>query len=340
MVQVPTGRSRVFVGSSVEGLSIAYAVQENLEYDSEVTVWSQGTFEPSQTTIESLDKEIDHFDFALFVFTSDDVTRIRGQHFSAVRDNVLFELGLAIGRLGRQRSIILMPRENDPIRLPTDLLGVAPVTYNPLRSDGNMAAALGPACNQMRRTVAQHGPRARTAAQSGSSAAPTPVTSESLHELRKHFSEALAEQNQRIDSAFKAFDTSLKSGLPIDNNSRSPSPKEALRIVITDIFSRDARTLLGLLCRAHITTEQFETLSHSSHAGPALMELTNAGFLIPVQGLDSKGSRVAAYYLPPGLADLLQQLATDLPASGTAAVRHMMLDLHKAGFDALRDDKS
>lgn len=146
-------RPSVFVGSSVEGLEVAYAVQENLDHDAEVTVWSQGIFEPSRTTLETLEKQLSRFDFAIFVFSPDDLLQIRGKEFSAVRDNVIFELGLATGKLGRDRSYILMPRTAAEIRLPTDLLGITPFTFNPSRSDKNIVAALGPACSQLNRLM-------------------------------------------------------------------------------------------------------------------------------------------------------------------------------------------
>lgn len=142
-------KPRVFIGSSIEGLNVAYAVQQNLLHEAEVTVWDQGVFELSRTTMESLTKALSDSDFAIFVFSPDDLVRIRDLTTSAVRDNVLFEFGLFIGKLGRERVFFLVPSVGD-LHLPTDLLGVTPGRYESTRTDGSMQAATGAACHQMR----------------------------------------------------------------------------------------------------------------------------------------------------------------------------------------------
>ncbi len=43
--------------------------------------------------------------------TLDDVVNFRGENRPAVRDNVLFELGLAMGRLGRERVFYMLPEK-------------------------------------------------------------------------------------------------------------------------------------------------------------------------------------------------------------------------------------
>lgn len=143
-------KPKLFIGSSVEGLSIAYAVQSNLEHEAEVTVWSQGIFDLSQSSLESLVAVLGKSDFGIFVFTPDDIAIIRGESKKVARDNVLFELGLFIGKLGKKRCFILTPR-GEELSLPTDLLGLTPAEYEPNRTDSNFEAATGPACQSMRR---------------------------------------------------------------------------------------------------------------------------------------------------------------------------------------------
>lgn len=150
-------RPRVFVGSSTESLDVAYAIQENLQHDAEVTVWPQGIFEPSQTVLRSLIQVLDNSDFGVFVFTPDDRLRFRKRTQSAVRDNVVFELGLFAGKLGSERTFIVVPDGVTDLRIPTDLTGVTPGNYDSSRRDKNMQAALGPFCNQVRRALKRRG---------------------------------------------------------------------------------------------------------------------------------------------------------------------------------------
>lgn len=142
-------KPRVFIGSSVEGLKVAYAVQQNLLHEAEVTVWDQGIFELSRTTIESLTKALSDSDFAVFVFSPDDLVKLRNAESPSVRDNVLFEFGLFVGKLGRERVFFLVPNGGE-LHLPTDLLGITPGKYETDRSDNSFQAATGAACHQIR----------------------------------------------------------------------------------------------------------------------------------------------------------------------------------------------
>lgn len=145
-------KQRVFVGSSTEGLEIAHAVQSNLEPEAEVRIWSQDVFRPGEHVLESLLRQTGDSDFGVFVFAPDDIVEIRNSEQLTVRDNVVFELGLCIGRLGAKRSFILLPKSSN-LRIPSDLLGVNTATFDPNRSDEDLVAALGPACTKIRKAL-------------------------------------------------------------------------------------------------------------------------------------------------------------------------------------------
>lgn len=95
-------------------------------------------------------------DFAIFVFTPDDLATIRDQKKLIVRDNVLFELGLFIGTLGKQRCFIVKPRDAE-LHFPTDLLGLTPADYDGNRSDSDLASAVNHPCVLIKKEVADLG---------------------------------------------------------------------------------------------------------------------------------------------------------------------------------------
>jgi len=150
-------RPALFVGSSSEGLQIAEAVQVALDQVCEVELWTQGTFGLMQGALESLVMALPRFDFDLLVLTADDLTVSRGSEKAAARDNVLFELGLFIGSLGRDRTFMLYDRTNKP-ELPSDLAGITAATFAP-HTSGNLQAALGAPCANIRSSVERLGIR-------------------------------------------------------------------------------------------------------------------------------------------------------------------------------------
>lgn len=144
-------KCRIFIGSSTEGLPVARKLQASLAADLEVEIWNQGTvFGLGTATLEALENAVDDYDFGLFVFTPDDELMSRGSSKPVARDNVVFELGLFAGRLGRRRAFVVRPK-GDAVALPSDLAGISTATYNP--ATRSLAAAVEPACESIRAAV-------------------------------------------------------------------------------------------------------------------------------------------------------------------------------------------
>jgi hypothetical protein len=69
-----------------------------------------------------------------------------------VRDNVILELGMFIGRLGTERSFIIRPHRSNELHLPSDLAGVNVGYYDPSRKD-NLKSALNSVCQQIKNAI-------------------------------------------------------------------------------------------------------------------------------------------------------------------------------------------
>jgi predicted nucleotide-binding protein len=147
---------RVFIISSAEALPIARAIENAFDHDPfHITVWTDGVFKASWYPVESLEQQLDNSDFAIAIASPDDVVESRGKSADVARDNVIFELGLFIGRLGRKRSFLLEPR-GEEVKLPSDLSGITTIAYKP--AIGKEPVSVGPACNKMRDIINDLGP--------------------------------------------------------------------------------------------------------------------------------------------------------------------------------------
>lgn len=149
-------RIKVFIMSSVEALPIVDLLIKQFSHDPFLAVaWKNGVFRASNYTLDELEVQLDDSDFAIAVAHQDDAVITRGDEWPTVRDNVVFELGMFMGRLGRRRAFLMEPRHAD-LKLPSDLAGMTtiPYRYEPGRDAEHVIA---PACARLRELIMASG---------------------------------------------------------------------------------------------------------------------------------------------------------------------------------------
>ena len=146
-----TEKPRIFLGSSGKQEKLLKALTRGLETVAHVEPWTT-SFNPGTTTLQRLIDLSREVDFAAFVFARDDWTTDSapasespepGQ--ASPRDNVVFEAGLFGSALGMRRTFIL---HANGAKLPSDLLGLTSVRYDPATSASEMRSV-----NQKLRTA-------------------------------------------------------------------------------------------------------------------------------------------------------------------------------------------
>src|SRR5262252_8746199 len=134
-------KPRVFLGSSGQQEKLLQALTRGLKDIADVDPWTTA-FNPGVSTLERLVELTREVDFAAFVFAQDDWTTRGGSPDAtsgeaAPRDNVVFEAGLFGGALGIRRTFILHAHGS---KLPTDLLGLTSVRYDPAAGSAEVRA--------------------------------------------------------------------------------------------------------------------------------------------------------------------------------------------------------
>ncbi len=89
----------MFIMSSVEGLSVANEIQAGLQHDVLATVWPNGVFRACGYPLESLETAVAESDFGVAIALFEDIVETSlGDRKPTIRDNVLFEPSMFIGR--------------------------------------------------------------------------------------------------------------------------------------------------------------------------------------------------------------------------------------------------
>jgi len=114
-------KTRIFIGSSKEGLDVADYIKSQLISEFDCFLWTDDIFKYNISFLDTLLKEASLFDFGILVATKDDYSSIRDKIFETPRDNVIFEFGLFIGRLGPSRAFLI---QEINAKLPNDMLGI------------------------------------------------------------------------------------------------------------------------------------------------------------------------------------------------------------------------
>lgn len=120
-------KPRIFIGSSTEGLEIANRIKTFFSPDYECFIWNDGIFQCNESFLDTLVKSASLFDFGFMVFSADDKSVVRDENFESPRDNILFEYGLFLGRVGLDRAFVIA---ENTAKIPTDMLGITQTRYD------------------------------------------------------------------------------------------------------------------------------------------------------------------------------------------------------------------
>ncbi len=145
---------------SAEALPIARAFRIGLSRDAQVVLWNdEMVFAPGGYPIEALEEQVNGADFGIALAEPDDLQISRDKKSAVPRDNVIFELGFFMSRLGRHRTILLVPQSAD-VKLPSDFKGLTPLPYDACADPKELSTALGPSIDKILTVVAHLNVRA------------------------------------------------------------------------------------------------------------------------------------------------------------------------------------
>ena len=141
-------KPRVFIGCSSEALATAEIVKDKLKIVADCQLWNEGFLESNISPLESLSEASVLFDFAILLASPDDAQLKREKLELIARDNIIFEFGLYLGKLGKNRAYFIKERNLD---LPSDLFGITLDQYKTVSTEPGKT--LDEVCNDITRRI-------------------------------------------------------------------------------------------------------------------------------------------------------------------------------------------
>jgi len=141
-------RPTIFIASSDEALPIARAVKEQFAKHTGVDIWNENIFTVNRNYLDTLLNRASYYEYFIAVFAPDDVVTRRKKLVQVTRDNVIFEFGLFLGRLGPNRAFLIL---QEGVDLFSDWSGIEIARFP--KGKANEIPAVGAACDKIRRQM-------------------------------------------------------------------------------------------------------------------------------------------------------------------------------------------
>lgn len=135
-------KPKIFISSSAKGMEFVNALTEKLSKAADPIVWSANELSLSGNIIEKLNEYIEESNYGVFFIAPDELSENNDGHINIVKENILFELGLWLGKKGKDSMVIVAPDNIKNNIFPSDIKILKNKYYSVNKNDLNKKGAV------------------------------------------------------------------------------------------------------------------------------------------------------------------------------------------------------
>lgn len=238
---------RIFIGSTTEQVHIAEKITSLVQKHSPATIpvpwYADANWQAGLSFLENILLHAESVDAALLLATPDDFVTSREVQGATPRDNIILEAGVFNGALGRERTILLVPRASQ-VKLPTDYSGIV---YKGYDGELDLPSTVRDVCDRLLELGSvRRGSRELIELGQRHNLYPTPLLASSWVRIKRVIEEISGEYDLREVDVLLAYSVppDLKR-LLIDQRSQPPT----LRLCLLNVWDDE---LLRVMMRSYV----------------------------------------------------------------------------------------